>query len=632
MGSKIHITITSDKIILSRPATGLPMSLQQAIVNPMPEGSANQIAQPIMSDGLSDIFDTIPLLKVVFDSAKSKGRMFLEIDKINHQIVAMSFLLKDNGEAQISLAQNQVKKDVNYYGQNKGKTQAQLLKQYAKQAKEYEKEKNKTQAQKLKELEIATSPSAKSASNKSHGFNLGYGLFNEFRNVSLTFYNPSRTAEFAKLKDPVSMPKDELMGIINSFGDRMAAALSTVEVDTSLREGAVFSLIAPGLNSIQRIVNDLFIAHGYNPLGVASLLEKLEKAEKLEKDKDNDLKTAVLSAGSKIEEAVPVLRAMKIKREAQAKKATEEEIMTMSQDSTGAQKLRMLSEFKSAVYDETNSLSKEQSEKLTQKIQNIEKSDGLHISVVIVSSLSGIKAKPPFEYYNKTTSKANTVSQDVAESIQSWNSRRTKSYGKTTVLFLSKGDRNGFITTGYNYNLTDSRTAAIYDNILTPSLKEDKYYDGIDKSIDAILAVAKEPPCPPPAAYPSDSMMTPAPMAAPPPLTEVEWHKKSDRMTKSSGDMEYMTKEPKPLTDVQAVVIYPESAKKAGIEGKVTYSALIGKDGKVIKVMIEKADNEAFKQPVIDAVMKTRFTPATQGKKAVQVWYTQSINFSLDSH
>ncbi len=92
------------------------------------------------------------------------------------------------------------------------------------------------------------------------------------------------------------------------------------------------------------------------------------------------------------------------------------------------------------------------------------------------------------------------------------------------------------------------------------------------------------------------------------------------------------TEEPKPTANIQSLVVYPETAKKANLEGKVTFSALIGKDGRVEKVNIDKADYEMFKQPVIDAVTKVRFTPARQNQTPVRVWYTQVISFKLTSH
>ena len=91
-----------------------------------------------------------------------------------------------------------------------------------------------------------------------------------------------------------------------------------------------------------------------------------------------------------------------------------------------------------------------------------------------------------------------------------------------------------------------------------------------------------------------------------------------------------VTKEPKPKQKI--IVTYPPDARKAGIEGKVTFSALIGKDGKVEKVTIDKSDNEIFDQPIIDAVKNAEFKPALGiDNKPVRVWYTDTITFKINS-
>lgn len=88
---------------------------------------------------------------------------------------------------------------------------------------------------------------------------------------------------------------------------------------------------------------------------------------------------------------------------------------------------------------------------------------------------------------------------------------------------------------------------------------------------------------------------------------------------------------PKPVTDIQKLVVYPDFAKRTGIEGTVTVSALIGKDGKVKKVDIEKTTSQWLDDAAREAMLKARFTPALQGDKPVEVWYTQKIQFKLNA-
>ncbi len=86
---------------------------------------------------------------------------------------------------------------------------------------------------------------------------------------------------------------------------------------------------------------------------------------------------------------------------------------------------------------------------------------------------------------------------------------------------------------------------------------------------------------------------------------------------------------PEAIIDISSLVVYPEVAKRSGLEGKVIISAYIDTDGSVIKTRIDMADYEVFKQPAIDAVTKAKFTPALQGDEAVRLWVTIPISFKL---
>jgi TonB family protein len=75
---------------------------------------------------------------------------------------------------------------------------------------------------------------------------------------------------------------------------------------------------------------------------------------------------------------------------------------------------------------------------------------------------------------------------------------------------------------------------------------------------------------------------------------------------------------------------YPEIAKRAGITGKVFVKVLVDKDGNPKKAFIIKSENEIFNQSSIDAAMKSTFTPAMQGGKAISVWIVLPYRFALD--
>lgn len=90
--------------------------------------------------------------------------------------------------------------------------------------------------------------------------------------------------------------------------------------------------------------------------------------------------------------------------------------------------------------------------------------------------------------------------------------------------------------------------------------------------------------------------------------------------------------EPAPIVNIQTLVEYPDVAKRAGLEGKVIVSALIDKDGKVIKVEIDKSDYPVFEEAARKAMFKARFTPARQNGEPVKLWYTLPIVFKLSGN
>ena len=86
---------------------------------------------------------------------------------------------------------------------------------------------------------------------------------------------------------------------------------------------------------------------------------------------------------------------------------------------------------------------------------------------------------------------------------------------------------------------------------------------------------------------------------------------------------------PTPLQDVQELIVYPDSAREAGIEGKVVASSLIEEDGTVKKVEIERSAHPILDDAAVSALRKMTYTPAKQKGVPVKVWYTQSIVFRL---
>ena len=100
----------------------------------------------------------------------------------------------------------------------------------------------------------------------------------------------------------------------------------------------------------------------------------------------------------------------------------------------------------------------------------------------------------------------------------------------------------------------------------------------------------------------------------------------------SQDDFIEIDEEPRPLQNIQQLIKYPEEARRAGLEGKVTCSLLIGKDGDIKRIHIDKADNDIFREPVIEALKKVRYSSARKDGKPVAIWLVQSVIFKIPAN
>jgi protein TonB len=82
------------------------------------------------------------------------------------------------------------------------------------------------------------------------------------------------------------------------------------------------------------------------------------------------------------------------------------------------------------------------------------------------------------------------------------------------------------------------------------------------------------------------------------------------------------------LSQVRASMQYPEIAREAGIEGRVTVKVLVSESGGVIKIG-SVSGPDAFHDEVRDKAMGLQFTPGLQNGKPVKVWVTVPFNFKL---
>ena len=87
-----------------------------------------------------------------------------------------------------------------------------------------------------------------------------------------------------------------------------------------------------------------------------------------------------------------------------------------------------------------------------------------------------------------------------------------------------------------------------------------------------------------------------------------------------------LTKKPEVIK--QSRPEYPISARKAGVEGRVTVRVLINTDGKVEKVEVIKG-HPMLNEAAMDAASKWEFTPGEQDGKPVKVWMNIPIDYKL---
>lgn len=87
-------------------------------------------------------------------------------------------------------------------------------------------------------------------------------------------------------------------------------------------------------------------------------------------------------------------------------------------------------------------------------------------------------------------------------------------------------------------------------------------------------------------------------------------------------------KQPVPVKQINPV--YPEIARRAGVEGTVWVKILVDKDGKAKKAVIMKSDAEIFNEPALEAARQWVFTPALMNNGPVAVWAAIPFRFKLN--
>ena len=83
------------------------------------------------------------------------------------------------------------------------------------------------------------------------------------------------------------------------------------------------------------------------------------------------------------------------------------------------------------------------------------------------------------------------------------------------------------------------------------------------------------------------------------------------------------------ISRIQEKIVYPELAKRAGIEGKVLVLAFVDESGNVTKAEVIKGIGLGCNEAAINAILQTKFKPGIQRGKPVKVRVTIPVTFKL---
>lgn len=117
----------------------------------------------------------------------------------------------------------------------------------------------------------------------------------------------------------------------------------------------------------------------------------------------------------------------------------------------------------------------------------------------------------------------------------------------------------------------------------------------------------------------------------------IDWDKKPEEVKtlidKDPEPDDFIPVEQEPAFDMarlQKMVVYPDMARRAGIEGTVIVRALVDKSGKITKTIVYHSENKALDQAAMKAVMDYgHATPGVMNGQPVTTWVSIPIIFKL---
>jgi protein TonB len=102
---------------------------------------------------------------------------------------------------------------------------------------------------------------------------------------------------------------------------------------------------------------------------------------------------------------------------------------------------------------------------------------------------------------------------------------------------------------------------------------------------------------------------------------------------RAAADVTEVERAPRLVSQPSALdmrALYPEAARREGLEGDVRLELLVAESGAVRDVrLVERAGN-GFDAVALELARRMRFEPATRGGRPVAVWYPWTWKFRLD--
>ena len=92
--------------------------------------------------------------------------------------------------------------------------------------------------------------------------------------------------------------------------------------------------------------------------------------------------------------------------------------------------------------------------------------------------------------------------------------------------------------------------------------------------------------------------------------------------------LEFWTVEQKPKLIKSVNPVYPEMARRAGLQGQVLVAFIVTREGRVVEPQVLKGP-EIFRAAALEAVSQFLFEPAMQNDRAIAVRMTIPIRFRL---